>query len=582
MRALLLLLLLAAAVAAVPARWERVESAVRDADDELLPLTFLIQQPRIAELRDLVDEISNPKSPMFRRWLTDKQVGEYVRAPESTIAITELLYRLGASDVTVHYRGEFVSASLPRDRAESLLHVHLDLYRDSVTGREVWRDPTFTVPEPLRAHVAHVLGVSNFPTELVRLDTTCSPANTVCIDSLISFYGISDAVRTAGAEAVSIFNDAASGQYYSSSDLLSYLSIFAPGASIAVRVDGDNSGGASCGAACSEAALDAQTVGGIAFRGTIEMFMSQGIVGSDSLFDFFAVVQNIKATMNLDSLVASISYGGEEASNDAGYIQAMENEAIKAAALGITIVAASGDWGVQGYSSHCGVFRPLMPASLPHVLSVGATRGVEAGVAETTCSYVAGESGGPLITSGGGFSTLFPRPSYQNAAVAAYNAATANSSFAPLSSQYAASGRAYPDIAAAGHAFPLVLAGSTVYADGTSASAPLVAAQLALMNKQLKMSNQAPVGFINPFLYSLPASNFNDVTVGDNRCGDYTQSCCASGFAAVAGWDPVTGLGSMKFDSVLASALGTYAAITYSSTPRSDANSVRWIGDIIY
>jgi tripeptidyl-peptidase-1 len=43
------------------------------------------------------------------------------------------------------------------------------------------------------------------------------------------------------------------------------------------------------------------------------------------------------------------------------------------------------------------------------------------------------------------------------------------------------------------------------------------------------------VGFINPVLYANPSA-LNDIKKGNN------PGCLTSGFTAVSGWDPVTGM----------------------------------------
>jgi kumamolisin len=74
---------------------------------------------------------------------------------------------------------------------------------------------------------------------------------------------------------------------------------------------------------------------------------------------------------------------------------------------------------------------------------------------------------------------------------------------------------------------------------GTSAVAPLWAALIARINHKLGGS----VGFINPQLYALAAnSGFNDITAGDNKCSYRTHHNV--GYAADAGWDACTGLGT--------------------------------------
>ena len=65
-------------------------------------------------------------------------------------------------------------------------------------------------------------------------------------------------------------------------------------------------------------------------------------------------------------------------------------EAMKLAARGVSLVAASGDDGVAGPSARtnknaCG-FRPAFPASNPYVTAVGATVGPESGKPEVCFS----------------------------------------------------------------------------------------------------------------------------------------------------------------------------------------------------
>jgi len=51
--------------------------------------------------------------------------------------------------------------------------------------------------------------------------------------------------------------------------------------------------------------------------------------------------------------------------------------------------------------------------------------------------------------------------------------------------------------------------------------------------------------FINPLLYASDGSFANDIVIGDNHCS--TTRCCKHGFFSSAGWDPVTGFGSVDY-----------------------------------
>jgi hypothetical protein len=136
----------------------------------------------------------------------------------------------------------------------------------------------------------------------------------------------------------------------------------------------------------------------------------------------------------------------------------------------------------------------------------------------------------------------------------------------------------------------VVVNGRIVLIDGTSASAPVMAAFVSLVNAQRKSKGMSTMGYINPFLYKYYASFTNDITSGNNKCAavtydfgssqsasssldgyyssyspqyyssryysysddgwwsdDYDFSfrplvtCCSEGFFAAKGWDPVTG-----------------------------------------
>ncbi len=108
-----------------------------------------------------------------------------------------------------------------------------------------------------------------------------------------------------------------------------------------------------------------------------------------------------------------------------------------------------------------------------------------------------------------------------------------------------------PDVAAAANGLLFVFNGSSFVGAGTSASAPLWAGYTALVNQQRAALGLAPgIGFLNPTLYALASTaygaNFHDVIAGDNsRPANAALGLLAcAGFTAGVGYDPVTGLGS--------------------------------------
>ncbi len=209
---------------------------------------------------------------------------------------------------------------------------------------------------------------------------------------------------------------------------------------------------------------------------------------------------------------------------------------------GITFFASSGDNGATDYANLQATQlyskrTTSFPTDDPWVTSVGGTSLQRNG---TGFQETAWNTNG-AAASGGGFSIFFPRPSYQMTLLASVQDQLSNQ-------------RGVPDIA--GDADPST--GLAIYSSdggwtlggGTSASAPLWAAFMAIANQ---MAGH-PLGFINPTLYKLAASSaytqdFNDITTGDNSIkNDQVQ---VQGYPAVTGWDPVTGLGTPVLDKLL-------------------------------
>lgn len=227
---------------------------------------------------------------------------------------------------------------------------------------------------------------------------------------------------------------------------------------------------------------------------------------------------------------------------------------MKLGMAGTTVVYSSGDFGVAGNGGQCctnagcaggsynsggsGTFNPSFPATCPYVTSVGATQvafGSSVTAPEQACESI--------IYSGGGFSNVFPMPSYQSAAVKHY--------FAKSKPKYTATQynnsqtvRGYPDVAANGANHVVAVDGTLSLVYGTSASTPTFASIITLINEQRANAGKGPVGFINPTLYA-QSSIMNDITRGAN------QGCGTAGFSAVPGWDPVTGLGTPDYQKML-------------------------------
>ena len=112
---------------------------------------------------------------------------------------------------------------------------------------------------------------------------------------------------------------------------------------------------------------------------------------------------------------------------------------------------------------------------------------------------------------------------------------------------YNRNGRGIPDISLLAYNYVITLGGNFTAVSGTSASSPVFAGMLSLINSARLQTGKSSVGWINPALYQYWSHFTNDIISGDNHCVASGTVCCAQGFSASTGWDPVTGLGSINF-----------------------------------
>jgi len=280
--------------------------------------------------------------------------------------------------------------------------------------------------------------------------------------------------------------------------------------------------------------------------------------------------------------VVSMSWGwGEEHQCDITtcpgtsrqYVDRVNTEFNKIVATGVTLLAASGDQGAPGdtHGDSCDGLGTIFPGASPWVLSVGATMLDDKAkpvpfpphykkppvCQQFACSEVVDEIAcsipEALITSGGGFSDYVLRPAWQDAAVLAYLNDT-KIKF-PAQHKWHRANRGFPDVAANGHALLISDQQSLEQVDGTSASSPIVASMIALINGYRLNSKKKTVGFVNPAIYKAwekDPSTFKAIGGPGNGA---SESCSDpnNGFETnPKGWSAVTGLGTINFPKLLA------------------------------
>ena len=90
--------------------------------------------------------------------------------------------------------------------------------------------------------------------------------------------------------------------------------------------------------------------------------------------------------------------------------------------------------------------------------------------------------------------------------------------------------------------------------DGTSCSAPVFGAVVALANAARLEAGKKALGFVAPAIYQVGAAGgvFTDIVKGDNKCTENGCKPTCTGYEAAVGYDAATGLGTPKVPALVA------------------------------
>ncbi len=269
---------------------------------------------------------------------------------------------------------------------------------------------------------------------------------------------------------------------------------------------------------------------------------------------------NYAIDQNLGQVISFSYYLCEQEASSTQQTNPAQAIAQQANAQGQTWLACSGDSGAEGcdsnnYTSVAGTHGLSISVytGVPEITGVGGTTFNEG---STPTNYWAVYNGNfyaptalgyiPETTwqgSGGGYSSIYFKPDWQNTAITNGNA------------------RGAPDVSFSANpshdGYIIFDNGQYTAIGGTSVGTPVFAGMVALLNQYLGTNG---VGNINPNLYRLQqtAQNvFHDITTGNNfHLCQSGSTGCTNGFTSIGynagpGWDPVTGLGSVDAYNLL-------------------------------
>ncbi|KAF8258720.1 subtilisin-like protein [Lactarius quietus] len=530
----------------VPSNWETLGPPL---SNTTIDLHFALKPHHEGALIDALYDVSDPRSPKYGAHLSKEEVAQLVAPNSYTLELInawlEHHYVPPASILMTHGGGWLTVIGIPVSQANKMLGASYQIYRISGTNdTKILRTISYALPAALHPHVQTVVPTTYFASMRALRETPKrrSVREAAHIESrelsevpssrddeeykeiepsdLRSLYKTAEYVPAAtdknGLGIAGFLED-----YPSPKDLRKFMKECRTDAVDATfEVEQINGGKNIPNKPSSEANQNIYNGG--------EMSLIHGS-NKPAEDDAFQAWLNYVISQETVPRTISTSYGDYEKDVPIEYATALCDLYAQLGTRGVSVLVASGNDGV-GYGNCIAdkdtgrvQFIPEFPSSCPWVTGVGGTMGRGPEVAAEL--------------SGGGFSNHFPRPIYQNPATPNFLKNIGNQHHG----LYNAAGRGIPDISAQALRYFVVVNNQGFVASGTSNAAPTVAGIISLLNDYLLSRGKKPLGFLNPWLYGLGVVGMNDIKSGSN------PGCGTEGFSAIAGWDPVTGLGTPDF-----------------------------------
>jgi hypothetical protein len=480
-----------------------------------LAISLPLRNPE--ELDTLLQQLSDPASPNYRRYLTPEQfTARFGPTEKDYQAVMDFAKSNGLMVTFTHPNRLVLDVSGAATDIGRTFHLNLRVYRHPTEARTFYApdvEPSVDFALPL----LHISGLDNY--SIPHPNFKVRPAGVTANATPNSGTGLGGTYRGSDFRAAYVPGSPLTGAGQSvgllqfdgfyASDIATYVSQ-AGLTTIPVTVVPVDGGVGTPGSGNGEVCLD------------IEMVMSMA-PGLSGIYVYEAPNPSpwvdLLSRMANDNLSKQLSCSWGGGSPDA----ASETIFKQMAAQGQSFFNATGD-----SDAFAGTID--FPSDSTNITQVGGTT-LTTGTGASYLSETVWNWGGSQGSSGG-ISPYYAIPPYQLGISMSAN-------------QGSTTRRNVPDVAlTADNVYVVYNNGNSATFGGTSCAAPLWAGFTALINQQAAAAGQTAVGFLNPALYAIGRSAnyttaFHDITTGNNF-----NSSSPSLFSAVAGYDLCTGWGT--------------------------------------
>jgi hypothetical protein len=559
--------------------------------DQVLTIGVGLSRPHPAAEQKLLDGQANPRSALYRHFLTPAQFNARFGVPAASVAKTTGWLRAGGLHVTsVAGDGDYITATGTVAQLDRRFDVTIGRYHAKQVGSFVANALPPKVPTALpinavtgldtvqRATTPHLTPARSASTHQTR-SATAPYSGILSPRNLWKIYDEPTSNEGQG-QRIGIFGEGEADSTITQLRLFEHREHFPKIPVHVVRTEGGKASAYGDNSGSIEWYLDAQSSTGMAPKAkSLSLYFSKSLFDHDiaKSFSTWVNAKNGPTQMNasfgecetdptnpVTGPLAQIPYGTELGDELEPIAEPMLRQAV---AEGRTLFASAGDTGSgcpEVVVPVAGAGNGVAPQPLP-IVNYPAASKYAVGVGGTVIQTDA-KSHGKRVTeqawadTGGGPSHFILRPTFQ--AKTSY----LTSKNAPCLTNYSGSStypagsicRGTPDVAALsgnilGNGYFIYIDGEPSSEGGTSLSSPLTMGMWA----RLQAGSKHGLGFADDTFYRQADKSaktyhrdFTDITKTDTA-GEAGVSTTNGGYSAEKGWDFVSGLGALNVGHLL-------------------------------
>ena len=502
-------------------------------DNKQISVLLALPSAHPAELAAFVKHVSTPGDPLYHQYLTPQQFAEKFGGSETDYTALKTWATANGLTVSQESVGRInVTLRGSASQLQKIFKTQLNTYRTSTGETFCSASVKPTVPVEISSRISGLIGLTESKplAPLVKIAKTLGenpeagtnrmrpdsggtgPGGNYNAKNLRTIYSIPDFGKYNPNAVMAVFEQG----YYSPADTEKYFTTNGLPSVKQTPVPVNNSPVTNELGVEVEACLDVDMLVGI------NPHVSEVLVYVDDYHhDSFqvAIVDAItQVASDAKAQILSISYGQDEGLQGSSTLEAENTALQQCASEGITVFASSGDNGAYG-DGYNFPYNVSDPSSQPLVTAVGGTS-LYAGPGQIwEMENAWDELSNNLGATGGGVSSYWSLPDWQNTTVGGTAYVTANGGSATY--------RNVPDVAAVGDPLTGVAVyvkdqGGWIQIGGTSVSSPIWAGYVSTINSAYSHFKLGNIGFFNPVLYAVGTLDFG-VGVPDAYCNPIVE-----------------------------------------------------------